>query len=326
MLYALLKQSGPDTAGSALKKPVKTERSTITRRQSSTTTIEPARETADKTDYSAAALKQSSTSTIEPTREAEDNADRSATTTRKQISTTTIEPARETADKTDRSAAALKQSNTSIIEPTRESEDKAELKDGMREETFSGAGSKPAITVSPSTSSVSTTTASNIPPIEPTTTTAAIARTAARFPYTLQLACYSSEEGAKEKALSYKRSGLSPFIVRNFSRKTDELLWVIYSGYYATEKEAGMDKNRYQLSEALVARTPYAVLIGTFASAEEMSEVMTRLEKLKYSVYTIPDGTSVLSLFAGAFTTRTGAEQLNLQLQADGIKSQVMLR
>jgi hypothetical protein len=53
---------------------------------------------------------------------------------------------------------------------------------------------------------------------------------------------------------------------------------------------------------------------------------MTRLEQLKYSFYTIPEGDSVLSLFAGAFTTRTGAEQLNLQLQADGIKSKVVLR
>ena len=92
------------------------------------------------------------------------------------------------------------------------------------------------------------------------------------------------------------------------------------------QKQLIRDKQRYQLPYAIAARTPYAILIGTFASSEEMSGVMTRLEQLKYSFYTIPEGDSVLSLFAGAFTTRTGAEQLNLQLQADGIKSKVVLR
>lgn len=126
--------------------------------------------------------------------------------------------------------------------------------------------------------------------------------------------------------MPFKQSGLAPFIVKSFSQRTGETLWVIYSGYYRTAEEAGRDIKRYQLSEALSARTPYAVLIGTFAATEEMSEVMTRLERLKYSIYTIPEATGELSLFAGAFSTRSGAEQLKLQLQEDGITSQVVLR
>ena len=238
-------------------------------------------------------------------------------------STTTIEPAPEAEDVTERSATALIQGTTTTAEQARETEDNAELKDGLREETPPSASSTTAITVLPSANAVSTTI---IPPIQPITTTTTVARASARFPYTLQLACYNSEEVAREETMPFKQSGLAPFIVKSFSQRTNETLWVIYSGYYSTAEDAKRDIKRYQLSEALSARTPYAVLIGTFASAEEMSGVMTRLEQFKYSFYTIPEGASVLSLFAGAFTTRTGAEQLNLQLQADGIKSKVVLR
>jgi cell division septation protein DedD len=114
--------------------------------------------------------------------------------------------------------------------------------------------------------------------------------------------------------------------VKNVSRGKGETLWVIYTGYYETAEKADRDKQRYQVPYAIAARTPYAILIGTFAAAEEMEEVTARLEQLKYSHYTIPEETGELSLFAGAFSTRTGAEQLKLQLQADGIKSQAVLR
>jgi|GEM_PF-752323 len=297
ILYALLKRSSPDTASSALDKTVKTESSTTALILSTTTTIEPARETEDTTDRSATLLIQSTTTTIEPAPEAEETTDLSATT--------------------------INQSTATTEEQARETENNAELKDGLREETPPSASSTTAITVAPSASSVSTTT---IPPIQPITTTTAVARSSARFPYTLQLACYNSEEVAREETMPFKQSGLAPFIVKSFSQRTGETLWVIYSGYYSTAEDAKRDIKRYQLSEALSARTPYAVLIGTFASAEEMSGVMKRLEQFKYSFYTIPEGASVLRLFAGAFTTRTGAEQLKLQLQEDGITSQVVLR
>ena len=56
ILYALLKRSGPDTAGSALDKTVTTESSTTALIQNTTTTIEPATEAEDTTDRSAAVL------------------------------------------------------------------------------------------------------------------------------------------------------------------------------------------------------------------------------------------------------------------------------
>ena len=159
-----------------------------------------------------------------------------------------------------------------------------------------------------------------------TLTSAAIETRTAKYPYTLQLACYSSEEGARERSLLFKQSGIASYIVKNVSRGKGETLWVIYTGYYETAEKADLDKQRYQVPYAIAARTPYAILIGTFAAAEEMEGVTARLEQLKYSHYTIPEETGELSLYAGAFSTRTGAEQLKLQLQADGINSQVVLR
>jgi hypothetical protein len=239
-------------------------------------------------------------------------------------STDTAGTALKIAEKRESSTTTHKKSTTATVEQARDKTDKTNLKDGISDEAPSRLSTKPAAAVSPSTTSAVSATFNSLPVQQITTTVASAS--AARFPYTLQLACYNSEEVAREETMPFKQSGLAPFIVKSFSQRTGENLWVIYSGYYSTAEDAKRDIKRYQLSEALSARTPYAVLIGTFASAEEMSGVMTRLEQFKYSFYTIPEGASVLSLFAGAFTTRTGAEQLNLQLQADGIKSKVVLR
>jgi hypothetical protein len=185
------------------------------------------------------------------------------------------------------------------------------------------ASDKPAMSTVPVKTAV--TPSFNTSPLKTITVTAVETRTA-QYPYALQLACYNSEEGAREEALSFKRSGLAPFIVKSFSRGTGEILWVIYAGYYETAEKAERDKQKYQLPDAIAARTPYAVLIGTFAAAEEMSATVRYLEQLGYYPYAIPDGPNTLSLFIGAFATRQGAEQLRLQLQADNIKSQVVLR
>ncbi len=185
------------------------------------------------------------------------------------------------------------------------------------------ASDKPAMSTVPMKAAV--TASFNTSSLKTITVTAVETRTA-KYPYALQLACYNSEEVAREETLPFKRLGLVPFIVKSFSQRTGETLWVIYTGYYETAEKAERDKQKYQLRDAIAARTPYAVLIGTFAAAEEMSATVRYLEQLGYYPYAIPDGLNTLSLFAGAFSTRSGAEKLQLQLQADGIKSQVVLR
>ncbi|MCX5902880.1 MAG: SPOR domain-containing protein, partial [Proteobacteria bacterium] len=187
----------------------------------------------------------------------------------------------------------------------------------------SAASDKPAMSTAPVKAAV--TASFNISPLKTLTITAVETRPA-QYPYALQLACYSSEAGAREKYRAFKNAGLAPYIVKNVSRGKGETLWVIYTGYYETAEKADRDKQRYQLPDAIAARTPYAVLIGTFAAAEEMSVTVRHLEQLGYSPYAIPDGPGTLSLLTGAFATRPDAEQLRLQLQDDGIRSRLLLR
>ena len=148
----------------------------------------------------------------------------------------------------------------------------------------------------------------------------------AQHPYALQLACYTSEAGTREKYRFIKNAGLSPYMVKNISRETGETLWVIYSGWYKSAEDAEKSRNTLHLDGAIAARVPYAVLIGTYPSAEEMSAMRENLEQLGYYPYALPGSPGALCLYAGAFTTRPGAEQLYRQLQEGGIKSQVVLR
>jgi type II secretory pathway predicted ATPase ExeA len=297
IFYALLIKTGTDTAGTALKMAEKRESSTTTHKKSTTTTVEQARDKIDKTGLKDGISEQAPFGLI-------------------------TKPA--AAVKTETSTTSFQQTTTTSVEPALKTKDKTILKDNAGKEIPSGVIDKPAATVSPSTTTT-VSTAFNTLPVQQITTTVSSPK-AAQFPYTLQLACYNDEKVTREETLPFKRSGLAPFIVKSFSNRTGETLWVIYAGYYATAEEAERGKNKNHLSEAIAARTPYAVLIGTFASAEEITKVTEHLEQFKYYTYTIPDKTGKLNLFAGAFSTRSGAEQLYSQLQKDGIKGQVVLR
>jgi general secretion pathway protein A len=148
----------------------------------------------------------------------------------------------------------------------------------------------------------------------------------AQHPYALQLACYTSEVGAREKYRFFESAGLKPYMVKNISRETGEMLWVIYTGWYMSLEEAEQTKIDLHLEGSIAARVPYAVLISTYPSVEEMSAMRLNLDQHGYFPYALPGSQGTLYLYAGAFSTRAGAEQLYRQLQADGIKSQVVLR
>jgi general secretion pathway protein A len=141
------------------------------------------------------------------------------------------------------------------------------------------------------------------------------------YPFTMQLACYNSLEGAKERIVLFKKTGLSPYLVRSLSRQTGELYWVIYAGYYKTLEEGEQAKKLYSLDYAIVTKTPYANLVGVYAKPEEMTDMIMRLEKSEHFPYAIEENKNVYRLYVGAFTTRQGAEKLHDQLNAMGINA-----
>jgi cell division septation protein DedD len=155
----------------------------------------------------------------------------------------------------------------------------------------------------------------------PETATSTLPAKTTNYPFTIQLACYNSLEGAKERIVLFKKAGLSLYLARSLSRQTGKLYWVIYTGYYKTLEEGEQAKKLYNLNDAIVTKTPYANLVGVYTKPEEMEVMINRLEKSEHFPYVIEDNKNVYRLYVGAFTTKQGAEKLNEQLQAIGINA-----
>jgi cell division septation protein DedD len=143
-------------------------------------------------------------------------------------------------------------------------------------------------------------------------------------PYSLMLSSCRLIENAQKVVADYRNKGLSPFIVKVELGK-GQVWWRIMAGCYETREEAVKAKEQYGLKDALIKKTPYTNLIGTFSSKENARYEARRLEKLGYSPYPIT-GEKSLRLLVGAFETREGAQKQNVELQSKGIPSHIIER
>lgn len=132
-------------------------------------------------------------------------------------------------------------------------------------------------------------------------------------------------QSARKIVSNYKKAGLSPYVVKVKFDEGDEWLRVL-SGHYKTRQEALKAKQQHRLSGAIVKRTPYTNLIGTYTSVDEMKAELGRVKALGYSPYFLKTGTGQYKLVVGAFVTREGAENLRAELQTKGIQNTVIIR
>ena len=103
-------------------------------------------------------------------------------------------------------------------------------------------------------------------------------------PYSLRLLRFRRKENAKIMLSSYKRNGLSAHIVKVNMGKGG-VWWTIYMGSYKTWEEANRAKKKYNLTDSIITKTPYANLIDVFSSESEMTDNFHQLEKQDYSAY-----------------------------------------
>ena len=102
--------------------------------------------------------------------------------------------------------------------------------------------------------------------------------------------------------------------------------WRIYVGSYATAAEAQHIKAKFGISHAVVEKTPYACLVGDYASE---SDIQTAFEKLKQSgfyPYVIQKDKNHFLLYVGAYKNKNEAESLHRELQDKSFKSQIVTR
>jgi cell division septation protein DedD len=144
-------------------------------------------------------------------------------------------------------------------------------------------------------------------------------------PYSIMLASCRRLDSAQTVIKRNRRRGLLPYAVRvNLGQKG--IWWRVFEGSYASADEAVDVRRQYQLSGAMVKKTPFAVSIGNFSSETEAAIEVQRLLKLKHSPYFLPGSQNRVRLLVGAFASKNGARQLQDELNARGISNQVVVR
>jgi cell division septation protein DedD len=144
-------------------------------------------------------------------------------------------------------------------------------------------------------------------------------------PYSIMLSSCRLPQSARKIVSNYQKAGLAPYVVKVKFDNGDEWLRVL-SGHYKTRSEALKVKREQQLSTAIVKKTPYTNLIGTFAAEDAMQPDFNRLTKSGYSPYFLKTQNGRYKLVVGAFVTKKGAENQRKELQAKGIQNQVIKR
>jgi cell division septation protein DedD len=144
-------------------------------------------------------------------------------------------------------------------------------------------------------------------------------------PYSIMLSSCKLPQSARKIVSNYQKAGLAPYVVKVKFDDGGEWLRVL-AGHYKTRQEALEVKQEHRLSGAIVKRTPYANLIGTYTSKDEMQVELRRVKALGYSPYFIQTKGGQFKLVVGAFVTEEGAENQKTELQSKGIQNTVIIR
>jgi cell division septation protein DedD len=146
------------------------------------------------------------------------------------------------------------------------------------------------------------------------------------YPYSIYLGSFKTVERAQKAVDEYAEKEINTFPVRlDFAEKG---IWYrVYSGYYpdAVSGQAFIKENN--LKDAEIIKTPYACYIDSFTDNEALEKSLRILKEKQYFPYVITDHVdNVHFLFAGAFLSRNGAQELSEELRASGINNKVVSR
>jgi hypothetical protein len=144
-------------------------------------------------------------------------------------------------------------------------------------------------------------------------------------PYSILLSSCRMRESVQTVLLNYHKIGLAPYVVEVELGK-DELWWRIFLGHYKSREEALNTIKEYGLSNSIVIKTPYTILIGNYSSGDEATEKLRSIKELGYSPYILEPGEDNFQLVVGAFKKRKNAEKRRIDLLSDGIKNQIIKR
>jgi cell division septation protein DedD len=145
------------------------------------------------------------------------------------------------------------------------------------------------------------------------------------LPYSILLSSCRLPQSARKIVSDHQKAGLSPYVVKVQFKNGDVWLRVL-AGHYPTRNEALKVKKSHHLSDAIVKKTPYTNLVGSFSSEDEVKDSLKRLQGLGYSPYVLKRAKNKSQVLVGAFITREGAEKQKSELQSKGIPNEIIER
>jgi len=156
-------------------------------------------------------------------------------------------------------------------------------------------------------------------------TVAPAAGSGAGCPYSVYLGSVQSMEFVKKDMSSYEGQGLS-----TYWSKVDlgpKGIWYrLFTGHFKSAQEAEAFIQQKNIKDGEVKETRYTNLIGAFRTKQAGEEKALALMKMGLSAYSIQAGDGQVRLFSGAFITKEGAEKNQAELNAKGIKSEIVER
>lgn len=149
--------------------------------------------------------------------------------------------------------------------------------------------------------------------------------TRAAYPFSILLSSCKEKVNALATLAGYRRTGLTPYIVRT-DLGGKGIWWRTLAGHYRTLAEATQAKNGLKLSDAVVVKTPYANLIGQYGSESEASEAANKVTQKEVFPYVVKGPGPSFQLMSGAFPSQQAAEVHRRELDARGVSTRTVQR
>jgi len=145
------------------------------------------------------------------------------------------------------------------------------------------------------------------------------------YPFSILLSSCKEKQNAVAALSDYRKAGLTPYIVET-DLGSKGLWWRILAGHYRTLDEAAQARKALRSSDAVVVKTPYANLIGQYASEKEAFQAADHVTPKEVFPYVVRGPGNSFQLMAGAFPSQKGAEKHQRELESKGISTRTIQR
>jgi cell division septation protein DedD len=145
------------------------------------------------------------------------------------------------------------------------------------------------------------------------------------YPYSLKLGAFRTQAQVEKAAAFYRQMGLSPFWVK-ITLKDKGVWYRLFAGCFADLAKAEKFRREYGLTKALIKKTKYANLVGTYTSSQKFGAKVLDLKDQGFSPYVIESSDGTARVYVGAFLTLSGAEAQQDDLSSAQFENQVVNR